>query len=74
MTLADIAKARRSRRRFLTTALRGVAALPLLGALSSRLRIGTMDTVLKLAGKPEAIAFARQLGLAAVQVTLRSIN
>ncbi len=29
-----------------------------------------MDTVFKMAGKPEAVALARQLGLAAVQVTL----
>src|SRR5689334_16250027 len=70
MTPAEFAEAMRSRRCFLTTALAGAAALPFQGALGSRLRIGTMDTVLKLAGKPEAITFAKQLGLAAVQVTL----
>ncbi len=70
MTPAEFAKTKRSRRCFLTTALAGAAALPLQAALGSRLRIGTMDTVLKLAGKPEAITFAKQLGLAAVQVTL----
>jgi hypothetical protein len=70
MTPAGIAKPKRSRRCFLTTALAGAAALPRQGALSSRLQIGTMDTVLKLAGKPAAITFAKQLGLAAVQVTL----
>jgi hypothetical protein len=70
MTPTDIAKAKCSRRCFLTAALSGAAALPVRGALGSRLRIGTMDTVLTLAGKAEAITFAKQLGLAAVQVTL----
>jgi len=34
------------------------------------LKIGTMDGVLKLSGKPESVRLAKQLGLAAVQVTL----
>jgi hypothetical protein len=70
MTPAEFAKAKRSRRCFLTTGLAGAAALAVQGALGSRLRIVTTDTVLKLAGKPEAITFAKQLGVAAVQVTL----
>ncbi len=61
-------RARLSRRSFVAGAL-GTVAMPLPGA-SSHLQIGTMDTVLKLAGKPEAVAMAKQLGLAAVQVTL----
>jgi sugar phosphate isomerase/epimerase len=34
------------------------------------LQIGTMDTVLQLAGNPQAVPMAKDLGLAAVQVTL----
>ncbi len=40
------------------------------GRGNAKLQIGTMDTVLKLAGKPDAIDVAKRLGLAAVQVTL----
>jgi L-ribulose-5-phosphate 3-epimerase len=59
----------RSRRGFLAAAL-GAAAMPLWASLKTKLQIGTMDTVLKLAGKPQALTVAKQLGLAAVQVTL----
>jgi L-ribulose-5-phosphate 3-epimerase len=38
--------------------------------LRKRLKIGTMDTVFRLEGKPEALPLAKRLGLAAVQVTL----
>lgn len=58
----------RSRRRFLECALG--AATPVWASLRTKLQIGTMDTVLKLAGKSEALTAAKQLGLAAVQVTL----
>ncbi len=34
------------------------------------MKIGAMDTVFKMAGNPEAVALAKKLGLAAVQVTL----
>jgi L-ribulose-5-phosphate 3-epimerase len=64
----ETVNARGSRRSFLSGAL--AAALPLRAAAGAGLQIGTMDTVLKLAGKPEAIRMAKQLGLAAVQVTL----
>lgn len=63
-----------SRRGFVSSSL--AAALPIQASTtspastSSRLQIATMDTVLKLAGKPEAIPMAKRLGLAAVQVTL----
>lgn len=56
------------RRSFLSGVL--AAGLPLRARAGAALRIGTMDTVLKLAGKPEALPLAKQLGLAAVQVTL----
>jgi sugar phosphate isomerase/epimerase len=64
-----IAGSTHSRRRFIGTAL-AAAALPIRASMSSDLQIGTMDTVLKQAGKPEALTTAKQLGLAAVQVTL----
>jgi L-ribulose-5-phosphate 3-epimerase len=56
------------RRSFLSSVL--AAGLPLRARAGAGLRIGTMDTVLKLAGKPGAIPLAKRLGLAAVQVTL----
>ena len=61
--------ASRSRRRFLIAAL-GAGAIPVRASLKANLQIGTMDTVLKLPGKPEAVTAAKKLGLAAVQVTL----
>ena len=39
-------------------------------ATKSRLQIGTMDTVLHLSGNPDAVRAAKELGLAALQVTL----
>lgn len=54
-----------SRRLFLAT---GSSAL--LPAKPKRLKIGVMDTVFKMAGKPEAVALAKKLGLAGIQVTL----
>jgi L-ribulose-5-phosphate 3-epimerase len=68
MMCSEIVGARSSRRSFLTSGL--AAAISLRAGERASLRIGTMDTVLKLAGKPEAIKMAKQLGLAAVQVTL----
>jgi L-ribulose-5-phosphate 3-epimerase len=56
------------RRSFLSSVL--AAGLPLRARAGAGLRIGTMDTVLKLAGKPGAIPLAKRLGLTAVQVTL----
>lgn len=61
--------ASRSRRRFLIAAL-GAGAIPVRASLKANLQIGTMDTVLKLPGKPEAVTAAKKLGLAAIQVTL----
>lgn len=54
-----------SRRLFLSTVAGAVAAAP-----SSRLQIGAMDGVFRMQGKPEAVAMAKKLGLASVQVTL----
>ncbi len=68
MTCPDRTSANLSRRSFIAGSL-GAAAMPLLADISS-LRIGTMDTVLNLAGNPEALPVAKRLGLAAVQVTL----
>lgn len=47
-----------------------VAGTLLRGAKPAGLKIGVMDTVFKMAGKPESVALAKKLGLAAVQVTL----
>ena len=69
MTSGDLASARPSRRGFIASAL-GAAVVPIRAGTGSHLQIATMDTVLKLAGKPEAILIAKRLGLAAVQVTL----
>ena len=48
----------------------GTPAGALLGARPSRLKIGAMDTIFRMAGKPAAVAVAKTLGLAGVQVTL----
>jgi sugar phosphate isomerase/epimerase len=42
----------------------------LLGAKPEGLKIGVMDTVFRMAGKPESVALASKLGLAGIQVTL----
>jgi sugar phosphate isomerase/epimerase len=42
----------------------------LLGAKTPNLKIGVMDTVFRMAGKPGAVGLAKKLGLAGVQVTL----
>jgi sugar phosphate isomerase/epimerase len=55
-----------SRRGFLGAAAGGL----LLGARPAGLKIGVMDTVFKMAGKPQAVAVAKKLGLAGIQVTL----
>lgn len=57
-----------SRRELLTGA--GLAASGALRARPTGLKIGVMDTVFRMAGKPEAVARAKKLGLAGVQVTL----
>ena len=46
------------------------AAASLRGATAPGLKIGVMDTVFKMAGKPESVALAKKIGLAAMQVTL----
>src|SRR5262249_57993741 len=58
-----------SRRAFLGTAA-AVSAVALRGAKAPGLKIGVMDTVFRMAGKPESVALAKRLGLTAVQVTL----
>ncbi len=58
-----------SRRAFVQTTF-AAAGAPLFAARPAGLKIGVMDTVFKLAGKPEAVAVAKKLGLAAMQVTL----
>lgn len=70
MIRIEQAAAKLTRRSFVSAALGATAAMPLLADMSNRLQIATMDTVLQLAGKPEALAMAKRLGLAAVQVTL----
>jgi L-ribulose-5-phosphate 3-epimerase len=55
------------------TLLKGIsvsAASSLAGAKPAGLRIGVMDTVFRMPGRPEAAGLARKLGLSAVQVTL----
>ena len=46
------------------------AASSLIAGNRATLKIGAMDTVFRLASNPEAVPLAKQLGLAAVQVTL----
>lgn len=58
-----------SRRNLLTGCVSQTAAI-LVAQNRSSLQLGTMDGVLKLRGQPESIRLAKQLGLAAVQVTL----
>jgi L-ribulose-5-phosphate 3-epimerase len=55
-----------SRRAFLATPVAG----PLLAQKPAGLKIGVMDTVFRMNGKPEAVALAKKLGLAGMQVTL----
>ena len=69
MKCFETVSGRLSRRNLLTGVLATTAPL-LLARNKASLQIGTMDTVLKLAGKPEAIQLAKELDLAAVQVTL----
>jgi sugar phosphate isomerase/epimerase len=62
-----------SRRAFLETSLTGASlggAFALRAARPNGLQIGVMDTVFRLAGKPESVALAKKLNLAGVQVTL----
>lgn len=58
-----------SRRAFVRAATAGAAGA-VLQAKPGRVRIGTMDTVLRLNGKPEAVRVTKELGLAALQVTI----
>jgi L-ribulose-5-phosphate 3-epimerase len=69
MSQSGRANGKLSRRSFVAGALVS-GAMPLRAGSSSDLQIATMDTVLKLAGKPAALTTAKRLGLAAVQVTL----
>ncbi len=55
-----------TRRGFLAASL----ASPLLAAKPAGLRIGVMDGVLRLSGKPEAVGVAKSMGLEGLQVTL----
>jgi sugar phosphate isomerase/epimerase len=55
-----------TRRTFLAT----TAAAAQAGAANAKLRIGTMDGVFKMQTNPEAVALAKKVGLAGVQVTL----
>jgi L-ribulose-5-phosphate 3-epimerase len=55
-----------SRRVFLGASIAGALA----SARPKGLKIGVMDLVFNMAGKPESVALAKQLSLAAVQVTL----
>lgn len=57
-----------SRRAFVGAAFAGATAT--FGAKPSKLKIGVMDTVFRMPGKPESVALAKKIGLAAVQVTL----
>jgi L-ribulose-5-phosphate 3-epimerase len=58
-----------SRRAFVRTALAGTGGV-LLGSKPPGLKIGVMDSVFRMASKPEAVGLARKLGLTGVQVTL----
>jgi hypothetical protein len=41
-----------------------------MGAKPAGVKIGVMDTVFRMAGKPEAVGLAKKLGLEGMQVTL----
>ena len=56
-----------TRRTFLGTA---AVAANARGAVAPKLKIGAMDGVFHLSGKPESVALAKQIGLEAVQVTI----
>jgi sugar phosphate isomerase/epimerase len=58
-----------SRRAFVQTTLAATGGA-LFAAKPAGLKIGVMDTVFRMAGKPESVALAKKLGLAAMQVTL----
>jgi L-ribulose-5-phosphate 3-epimerase len=63
-----------SRRAFVQAAIAG-ATRPLLAAAPAAPKIGVVDTVFRMPGDPGAIRMARNLGLAAVQVSLgRSVD
>lgn len=55
-----------TRRTFLAAA----AATSLPASTTQGLKIGVMDTVFRMPGKPESVSVAKKLGLSAVQVTL----
>ncbi len=57
-----------TRRIFLGTA--AASAVSLRGEIAPKLKIGAMDGVFHLSGKPESVSVAKQLGLEAVQVTI----
>jgi L-ribulose-5-phosphate 3-epimerase len=57
-------------RRAFVGAISSAAVSPLLAQRVPGLKIGTMDGVLNLSGKPDAVRLAEGLNLAAVQVTL----
>ena len=67
---AYVTAGRLTTRRAFTAGVAGLFSTSLRGATQSRLQIGTMDTVLNLSGNPDAVGAAKQLGLAALQVTL----
>jgi sugar phosphate isomerase/epimerase len=50
--------------------LAAAAVLPLAARKPAGLKIGVMDTVLRQAGKPEAVALAKSFGVEGLQVTL----
>jgi L-ribulose-5-phosphate 3-epimerase len=56
-------------RRHFTLAAAGLAALPALAA-KSKIRLGVTDWNLKLTGKLEAVAMAKQIGFAGVEISL----
>src|SRR5579872_4375699 len=58
-----------SRRSFVEASM-AYGASALFAARPQGLKIGTMDTILGLTGKPESVAMAKRLGLEGVQVTL----
>ena len=63
-------RGRLTTRRAFTAGAAALFSTSLRGAAQSRLQIGTMDTVLNLSSNPDAVGAAKQLGLAALQVTL----
>ena len=65
-----MATTRRTLLRSLAPGVLGAAAWSAKAKKPSGLRIGVMDTSMRMAGKPEAVALARELGFEGIQISI----